>query len=325
METATTNPMPTEPLADLELIEENNDDNLDENDFHFGYLTVESSTDPPRCPAIALWRRVISLDHSKRTATSYPTFEFVRMEDQNEVCKLIGNLPVPRLIRELIENCLDLVRSELNEWVQRGFVVGHGVFLGPFEFQRTSIQNCAYYWSNDDESRKFIDLVDGIFDSDDLNTFKTSIAETVPKRYRWNEFDEENIHSLLSWCFNNDDQKINEFEKSLPIDDVFRYRCEAMRWYRCFDKVYINSQETHQIFVSVDKMLLWYFESVDKVKKYKLEKVFEYGDEGGWMFIRYRDRIDERYTRIVLPWFFDGDEEQILIFKEKYKLKFQNR
>ncbi|KAL6969049.1 hypothetical protein U1Q18_044675 [Sarracenia purpurea var. burkii] len=47
METST-DPATSEPFINLDLISEHNDGNLVENDFHFSYLTVESSTDPPR-------------------------------------------------------------------------------------------------------------------------------------------------------------------------------------------------------------------------------------------------------------------------------------
>ncbi|KAL6969051.1 hypothetical protein U1Q18_044677 [Sarracenia purpurea var. burkii] len=730
METSTINPMPSEPLANLELIEENNGDNSDENDFHFGYLTVESSTDPPRCPgyrrpnvfrdnfegtlvnigesnvsnddfeeasnlllyekipslqmmtssrvAIALWRRVISLDHSKRKATSWPTFEFVRAEDQNKVCKLIESLPVPRLIRELVENCLSLVRSEMNEWVcyflqnvfktkpsdsedpikmsdlmfchwlpnstidhrktalnmlsnprlsftdkfkimckycledeimklppksiPKGFIknitfdkiplmyywlchmngnshklprknglsvecfliIGFSVdswsameyfwdrlsfneqvskslvllnqkpqfqkqliskmnefqkchvlsaipyeitmnfwkrksqeryayltwlrikdtvtydqftkfiyaflteslpnnieklkylvkiwnsspddfinrglnsmrntviglhskhysdsacnleflltFLsyGSVEYRKavmfqqgsslvlyndfstidrlielylpdpkdvlkfknilmnseivrrhccsmlegqngdvdqlisfrdhycpnssakteflpkildawtiggTGISNhqrwnivvefidrhilntypdqaiefkkriawsfvryCADCWCNSDEFKKFIDFIHRLFDNEELNRFKTSVVGAIPARFRWRGFKKENTQSLLSWCFNNDDQKIKEFKESFPHRQHIR--------------------------------------SVDKVKKYKLEKMLGYSYDDRSMFVRQANRIDEEYARMILPWFFDGDEEQIRKFKEKYK------
>ncbi|KAL6969048.1 hypothetical protein U1Q18_044674 [Sarracenia purpurea var. burkii] len=156
-----------------------------------------------------------------------------------------------------------------------------------------------------------MDVVDGIYDTEHLNKFKTFIIETLSARYRWCEFDEVNIHSLLSWCFNNDDQKIEEYKKSFPIDHVFACRWEAMKWYTGFNGGLNKYQEIGDIFVPLDKILLWYFESVDEVKRYKLEKVFGYGDGENRMFIRYDNRIDEKYTRMLLPWFFDGDEEQI--------------
>ncbi|KAL6969052.1 hypothetical protein U1Q18_044678 [Sarracenia purpurea var. burkii] len=325
METSTTNPKTSEPLINLELNEENNGDNLDENDFHFGYLTVESSTDPPRLlpyrrpnvfrnnfegtlanvgdsnvpindfeeasnlvfyekipslqemtastVAIALWRRVISLDHSKRKAILHPIVEFVRMEDQNEVCKLIQRLPVPRLIRGLVENCLSL----------------------------------------GDELNKFIDVIDRLFDTDDLNKFKASVVEELLSHFQWSEYDEANVLSILSWCVNNDDQKIKEFKKSIPIDNAFECRFDAMKW------TVTSSQKICTIFAPIDNMLLWCFECVDKVKKYKLEKEFGYSDRGYRLFIRNNNRFDEEYARIILPWFFNGDEEQIRKFKEKYK------
>ncbi|KAL6969046.1 hypothetical protein U1Q18_044672 [Sarracenia purpurea var. burkii] len=177
-------------------------------------------------------------------------------------------------------------------------------------------------WYKGAQLSKFITVIDRIFDNDDSNKFKTSVAETLPGSYRWIEFNEGNNRSILSWCFNNDCAKIKELKKSIPIDDIFRNKWESTKleidFYGLGTRVR-SSRTIRKMFTPLDSFLLWYFESLDKVKKYKLEKVFGYDDGGDWMFSKYGNSIDEKFTRVGLPWFFDGDEEQIRKFKNKYK------
>ncbi|KAL6969054.1 hypothetical protein U1Q18_044680 [Sarracenia purpurea var. burkii] len=174
-------------------------------------------------------------------------------------------------------------------------------------------RHSVHCWFQGDELNKVIDVIDGLFDTDDLNKFKASVVEELSTQFQWSEFDEKYVQSILSWGFNNDGRKIKEFKESIPIDDVFESRLNAMKW------IIASSQDVSMILAPIDKMLLWCFESVDKVKKYKLEKVFGYSDGGYRLFIRNNNRFDEEYARIILPWFFNGDEEQIRKFKEKYK------
>ncbi|XP_065220524.1 uncharacterized protein LOC135845683 isoform X1 [Planococcus citri] len=183
---------------------------------------------------------------------------------------------------------------------------------------RSFVPSCVEYWSNDHETRKFIVSIDRVFDPDELIEFKNIAVDVLPTLYRWGEFDRQTIEAFLSWCFDNNDQKIEQFKKSLSIEDIFLQSWQTLKW-NCRLETNLTSDEIGKIFAHVDELLMWYFGNVDDVKRFKLKKVFNYNIGRDSIFAKYNDRLDETYLKNVLPWFFDGDREEIRKFKELYK------
>ncbi|KAL6969055.1 hypothetical protein U1Q18_044681 [Sarracenia purpurea var. burkii] len=164
----------------------------------------------------------------------------------------------------------------------------------------------------------FIEVITRVLGDDGLKMYKNLALRRFQRQYHWDRFDEAEIHQFLLWCLNDDHVEMRLFAKSLSIDSIFLRAWEEMNWDMFFDNEQTREEVTKR-FAPVDRMLLWYFETPDRVKEYKLKKVFGYRNSRPAMFVKQNNQVDEIFVRNVLSWFFDGDREEICKFKEMFK------
>ncbi|XP_065222214.1 uncharacterized protein LOC135846838 isoform X1 [Planococcus citri] len=182
-----------------------------------------------------------------------------------------------------------------------------------FTFLRT---HCTYhdcYRPNGDEKFTEIDnLLNQVLTPREVITAKENIANSFQRRY-FRSLKRMNVLRFAKWCYCGDEEKIEGFRRSLPIDKLFRGLLSEIV------ERYVNSRDAELSFSSLDELLHWKFSSkTNEIKEFKsreLNKIMERKAEENHLW---KTHIYPRVLKEVIEWVFHGDERQIREFEQRY-------
>ncbi|KAL6969030.1 hypothetical protein U1Q18_044656 [Sarracenia purpurea var. burkii] len=120
---------------------------------------------------------------------------------------------------------------------------------------------------------------------------------------------EANWKEFVSWCFNNDKTKIEEFKASLPIDQIFDSMLSKCADIARKDGFFLHLKKNHVCnFANLNNILKWYIGDWSEIAKFKFKKfdAFESTDQ-----IKEKLKIDNAVLACLLNWCYDGDREKI--------------
>ncbi|XP_065219998.1 uncharacterized protein LOC135845406 isoform X7 [Planococcus citri] len=125
----------------------------------------------------------------------------------------------------------------------------------------------------------------------------------------WNDF--------IKWCLNEDDNAVENFKLSLPLDRIFKTvfaKCvvKVMGSLYNREKKFTGSwKDFHPEFVGLEFFLQWVFSSEKAIQDFKLAKLYELRDSGQ---IKTKFKFDDEMN-LFLSWFFNDDKSRIEEFK----------
>ncbi|XP_065219997.1 uncharacterized protein LOC135845406 isoform X6 [Planococcus citri] len=166
--------------------------------------------------------------------------------------------------------------------------------------------------------RNYVELI--LSSTSDLALAKNRLLELsrdilISGEYRnvrvdaWNDF--------IKWCLNEDENAVENFKLSLPLDRIFKTLfeicvVEVMGWLYDRGKKFTGSwKDFHPEFVRLEFFLQWVFSSEKAIQDFKLAKLYELRDSGQ---IKTKFKFDDEMN-LFLSWFFNDDKSRIEEFK----------
>ncbi|XP_065225278.1 uncharacterized protein LOC135849056 [Planococcus citri] len=132
------------------------------------------------------------------------------------------------------------------------------------------------------------------------------------------DHDETWMGNLLTWCLEND-KKILEYKSGLPVNAIFNLLLQQVFFCR-YNYLLSNCVfKKAWSFEATERFLNWYFETRDKVKEYKLQRIYSF-DEVDVIQTLLRKK-DDFYLRAAMAWFFENDDAEKQKFRAKHRGK----
>ncbi|XP_065212930.1 uncharacterized protein LOC135840365 [Planococcus citri] len=186
-------------------------------------------------------------------------------------------------------------------------------------FSRTHCNYNDCYRPNGDEKFTEIDnLLTQILTPREVITVKENIGDRFLEACRSKGLSSlkiMNLQRFATWCYCGDEDNINRFRLSLPIDKVFR--CLLSQVVERF----VNGRDLRLSFSSLDDLIRWKFSSKrSEMKKFKSREInrimkekVEESSKGKTYEYKYKSVVKK-----VIEWVFDGDRRQIREFEQRY-------
>ncbi|XP_065221417.1 uncharacterized protein LOC135846318 [Planococcus citri] len=169
------------------------------------------------------------------------------------------------------------------------------------------------YRPNGDEKFTEIDnLLNQVLTPQEVITAKENIANSFLGGY-FRSLKRMNVQRFAEWCYCGDEEKIEGFRRSLPIDELFQALLSEIV------ERHVNGRDVELSFSSLDEILRWKFSSnrseIKKFKSRELNIIMKRKREKDYLWKKgtYPSIAEE-----IIEWVFHSDSRQIRKFKQRY-------